>query len=299
MILFVMYMGFGFNYQLFSQSPLERYIIQLQAGHNANFPYHYFRSDFDADTSLSFLVGFQNDSSFEVRKAVYKACYYTAKSSEDLSVRRNAVHSLVNGIRDKEPALQDYVINYLYLLEDSDFSNATKGILIESISTRLPSKDKLIRILGMIGDMADVERLKSFNNEENLQSIRWSSLLAMSRIGDPAATEEIIQRLAKVEVNDDWIFRIMPDLVYTRNKEIISILVSALYSDENQCLPGDPDESNTVLCAFRILEELAVLVEDFPITVHASGDLNITDYQEGLQIARAWFSNNLDFELRK
>ena len=83
-----------------------------------------------------------------------------------------------------------------------------------------------------------------------------------------------------------------------RQKESFDYCISILNSKERLCHSLNPDNSESILCGYRILEMLAPVVVNIPLTVDASGSLSSDDYESQLESVRQWFLNNREYQLK-
>ncbi|MGM0579812.1 MAG: hypothetical protein ACQETL_03980, partial [Bacteroidota bacterium] len=92
---------------------------------------------------------------------------------------------------------------------------------------------------------------------------------------------------------------IYPTLAFTRQKAAVDVLVEQVFNDEQNCSSPDPDSNQKITCAYRILEIIAPIIQDFPIPVdEATGDLDTDDYEEALQQSREWLeANRIDYSI--
>ena len=126
---------------------------------------------------------------------------------------------------------------------------------------------------------------------------RWAAQLALARLGDREALATVLARAKRYPVNDDVVYELLPDLVYTRQKEAIDYLVSIVHSDEKNCQSADPEAEQSILCGYRVLELLAPVIRDFPLALDESGDLAVSDYPKALADARSWLKKHADYEV--
>ncbi len=116
--------------------------------------------------------------------------------------------------------------------------------------------------------------------------------MAMIRIGDQSRINRLNKLLTSVKVDDDFVYGLLPKLLYTRRPEVINFLFDQILMDKKNCSVADPHTKGQINCAYRLLEAVAPVIENFPLKVSASGDLDITDYPSALEIARGWIKDN-------
>ncbi|HEX8038201.1 MAG TPA: hypothetical protein VF490_03595, partial [Chryseosolibacter sp.] len=128
-------------------------------------------------------------------------------------------------------------------------------------------------------------------------AIRWAAMLSLARLGNSEATAAIMKRVSKFPVNDDVVYELFPDLLYTRQPEAIAYMIAALQSDDPNCLSADAEKEKPIPCGYRIMELLAPVIAGYPLQVDQSGDLATSDYPKALQTVRAWFNHSTAYQI--
>ena len=118
-------------------------------------------------------------------------------------------------------------------------------------------------------------------------------------MGNDEQTAWCVQKVKKAPVNSGLIANVLPDLIYTRQKEALDYCVELLFSDEKLCSSPNPDLSERIPCAYRIIEMLAPVIEGFPIKVNPSIGLESDDYPKTLQTVREWFKKNSNYKINR
>ena len=123
-------------------------------------------------------------------------------------------------------------------------------------------------------------------------------MLALARMGDNYALEDVLKRIRKLPVNDDVVYQVFPDLVYTRQRATFDVLLQALNSDETNCESANAEVERKIPCAYRVMEMLAPAIQSYPLKVDESGDIDTNDYTEALKTVRDWFRANGNYIIR-
>ena len=126
---------------------------------------------------------------------------------------------------------------------------------------------------------------------------RWTAMLALARMNDEQAITDVLNRVKRMPLTDAVVYDIFPDLVFTRRPEAISFLVEAIYSDAKNCESPNSDNAERIPCAYRIMEMLAPVIENYPLKQNASGDIETTDYTGALQQVRNWFKSYTNYSI--
>jgi hypothetical protein len=80
--------------------------------------------------------------------------------------------------------------------------------------------------------------------------------------------------------------------VFTRHTDAIAYMVEALNSDEQNCLTADAEREVPIPCGYRIMEQLASIIEKYPLTLDPGGDLKTKEYPLALKTVREWFDKH-------
>ena len=71
------------------------------------------------------------------------------------------------------------------------------------------------------------------------------------------------------------------------------------FQHKKLCQSPNPDLSEKIPCAYRIIELLAPVIENFPIKVDPAIGLESDNYPKTLQTVRNWFKNNNNYKIKK
>jgi len=186
-----------------------------------------------------------------------------------------------------------YKILKKYSKKDIDVS--VQDSLLSFLDRRYPHLEHLIRIIGFTGPQKSIIKLKDFITPHNSPTIRWSALLALSRLGDADAIHDVMHRARKLEVNDAVVNNLFPDLIYTRQRQAIDYVIEILMSDKLSCESVNNDSPSAIPCGYRIMEQLAPVIKNYPLALDGSGDIKTNDYKKSLGIVRHWFRKNRNY----
>lgn len=288
---FVVFLSFAsFNIVAQSSNSIDSYFQEIRKGKQKEPPFSI--NDSNSDALISSLLPYLKDSSEAVRKQDILILKNIGLASKQPLIRRKVTFHLVlsSGGRYQQPV----AIAALKKFKKEDFDKSSVDSLLSFLNQKHSQKNELIRLIGFVGGLEAVESIRQFSDPKNTQSVRWSSLLAMSRLGDVDATNSVLQRSKKLKVSDEVVNQLFPDLVYTHQKQIFDYLVEVLMSDENNCSSADNDNPTSILCGYRVMEQLAPAVKGYPLTLDSSGDVKTNDYKKSLAQVRQWFQENKD-----
>lgn len=229
-----------------------------------------------------------------VRGQMYALVAQAGANAKEHGLRQQTVRKLANASSDWENL--DVLIGQLARFDPGDFSPAATDTLALLFRKNPPYHDQLARLCGVLGIVELRDDLKALSGPATKnQRLRWAALLALARMGDKEALNGIMKRVQRLPVNDDVVYEVFPDLIYTLQRPAIDYLIVELNSDEKKCSTAD---DTPVTCAYRIMEMLAEAVEKYPLQTDVSGDIKSKDYEKSLTTVRQWFNKNRDYQIR-
>ncbi|MEM9823323.1 MAG: hypothetical protein AAF985_19735 [Bacteroidota bacterium] len=224
--------------------------------------------------------------------------------------RMQMVNQLLKAAEVVESAQLGRIAASLQRFKRSDFDEAAKRQLAKLIKMERPHTRQLIELAGFVQMYEFLDDLR-FEYKDN-KHLRQSIGMALTRCGDEQKRDNLLKNVAKYRINDEFVFGILPKLVYARQKETTNYLFDIILQDQKTCgSPADHDHGdgnaghhhnnvNTehhhgkINCAYRVMEAIAPYVKGIPLQVGASGDLVATDYRQALKTTREWIRANRD-----
>jgi hypothetical protein len=180
-----------------------------------------------------------------------------------------------------------------------DFSKISIDSVKSLLQPTTKNVSKIILGIGSTNKSEFINPLIEFlqTNSKLGSQVKWSAHLALARLGEPNALAFILQRVQKLGINDDVVYDIFSDLVYTRQRQAFNYLIEVIKSDEKKCMSADPENPEPMNCGYRVLELIAPVIKDFPLKVDSSGDLEVKEYAVALRQVRKWLEKNPDYEI--
>lgn len=232
------------------------------------------------------------------RVVFYDALSKIGILSDDSTLRKNVLSFLVKE-NIKNNLYSNTFVNCVSGYKQRDYTDSTKDAVLNLALSHKDSWPIAVRLVGFLNVNGGIYKLENcFLNDSLLTARdRWVFHIALARLGSSSHAEYCLKMAQLAGVNSDVVYGIYPDLVYTRNRVIVDYLVSLLYQDEKGCFAPDPDVEELTPCAYRILELIAPIIENFPIKVGFSGDIEGYEYPVALKIARDWFIKNKNYQI--
>jgi hypothetical protein len=247
---------------------------------------------------LEMIKPYLADSSNWVRGKAHDVVHRIASHAPTSSpVRMHGIIILTESLKDKDASNVRSALRYLTTYGKGDFSKEAKDSLINRIKLKPADLDQLIKLAGFLNLTQIKDEIRPYAQAGNPKQIRWAVLLALARMGDAAALKDLMQRVSKLPVNDDVVYKIFPDLIYTRQKKSLDYMIEALNSDVKNCMSADAEKEVEIFCGYRIMEQLAPVIQDYPFKLDLSGDLQTDDYPSALSTVRNWFRAHKDYTI--
>ena len=250
----------------------------------------------NAESLLKLLGAYYNDSLTKVRLKAYYLTYKSVFKSTDLELRNKAVYNLVQGLKDTDSGNTGSTANWLTNFKSQDFNKVSKDSLKSILRSSNAHLDQIIKLVAFVRLDNEINYLKNnlSNGVYNSNKTIWATHLALARMGVQEEIDFCIDMVKKQPVNDDIIYELIPDLIYTRQKQAFDYIISILQSDAKNCFSANPENPQKILCGYRVMEFLAPVIKDFPLEVDSTGDLVVDDYEKALKITRKWFNEHVN-----
>lgn len=276
---------------------MQAYVERLHVSQTVSVP-EIFKNQKNAVEVIASASNYFGDTLSQVRARMYSLVGEAGSRSPDKTIRGLAVDQLVKATADYSNL--DVLLTQLNSFTISDFSNPAKDSLTSLFRKRPPYLDQLVRLVGSLQIISLTDELRTLSGPATSnQSIRWAALLALARMGDQEATQSVMKRVQRLPVNDDVVYEIFPDLIYTRQRTAIDYLIMELKSDEKKCYTADAEGETPITCAYRIMEMLAPVIDKYPLEQDASEDIKTKDYKKSLTTVRTWFEKNKEYRISR
>lgn len=236
-------------------------------------------------------------ANIDLRYFAYEVINKIILISDNPEVQIKATYLLCNkGLNESESSL--VYVNLLRLLDlpKSYFDFRSVNIIKVKMFNKSSYFSLIVRLIGNL-NITDVNSiLNSRLHEKNKYTTSeiWNMRLALAKLGDSVQLNYCISKLKSLEINDDIIFSLIPDMIYLKDMVIFDYLFDEILKDKKNCTSLNPDNEISINCAFRLIELVAPYIIDFPVRVGFSGDLEIDNYPLALIKVRKWIIENKD-----
>ncbi len=275
-----------------AQLDLGDYFNKIEKGKKEILKKEEMTSLYQNENSITQLHEFLKKENPKVKREAIRLIGQVGRKNTYPKTRQQAVNILLMTAMDKEAGVSGSIPSKLKRFKKQDFTLESRRLLGSIIRGGKASKmDQYIMLAGFIRNCSAVEQslFQYKSHKRNYQAVK----LAQVRCGDKARLNNLMKNIKKMPVDDKFVYRVMPLLIYVRQKEATDYLMDWVMSDKKGCTPAGPDVPGRIPCAYRIIEALAPVVKDFPVKVDPlTGEMDVGDYTEGLKIVRNWIRKN-------
>jgi hypothetical protein len=244
------------------------------------------------DVLFPILENYCSDTLPEIRKQAYRYLGTAALRLQVSALRTTMIEKLAKSCFDSNGAVVNQSLKFLTRFPRQDYSYTAK-LLTDSLAKYSRYYKPDFYKLGAYVDGPNIETILA---DELLlaKSIKekWHIHIALARLGNDQSVKFIADRLAKAEINNDFVNAIVPDLVYTRQKEVFDFLLKIILPDDKNCVTNNPDRPVPIPCGYYLVEPLAAKIEGFPVSLDEQGDLMDDLTPLDFENIRKWISNN-------
>lgn len=239
------------------------------------------------------LIKYRNDSNLNVQRFVLLMFEEVGLKSKKKDERIEAVKQIIQMSFNSDAGIAYEALEILKEFDKSDFDDKAKQTFLNKLNKNQHHLKERVKICGWIGDGEEfITKLKNLQSDTTLNnSLRnWTINLALTRLSDTQSRDNIFKTLRQLEVNNPFVLHIVPDLLYSKDKEIYNFLILHLDCDKKNCVSPNPDNNSDICCGYAIMEQLAQHIKKFPFKVDRSGMLITDDYNKALEDTKVWFA---------
>jgi hypothetical protein len=286
------------NFSFGQTNWVDRYFAEVRANKNPITPPEVFKID-NIKTGMDLLPAYLRDSSAQVRRFAITLAQIIGVESRWEPTRHQITRWLIQSATDVDNSNVGICLSYLTTFTKKDFLKSHRDSISKLLNPKQSHRREAMKLMGFLGMIEVSAELLQIANDVSLEeSERWAAFIALARLGNSDAIIFVNNRSRKILLNDDLISELFPDLIYTRQPAIINYVIEILQSDERNCESADNDDDKPIPCGYRIMEQLATVIKNYPLAVDATGDIKIRDYPKALEKVRIWFKERgTDYEL--
>lgn len=285
-----------------SQSDLTRQIntlmAQLRSGQSMTADREKILNTGNYKDATEALGKYVSDTVPAVRIAALSLYSSTALRSKDKALIRKSVKNILgNAVLNN--SLNSQIVNLLKRYTKQDFESEELQLMKSLLNSEENNIGALAKVYAFAAGPAAQNDLKDWLAKPTLSKGDKKDLkLALVRSGDQNYAQKMIETLKQQVVNDELIYSALPDVLYTKNRDMVAFLLNAVMSDAKKCSSANNDDPVPMTCAYRLIEQLAPHILHFPVSINEKGEIDAKDLNQSLTEVRAWITKNKDsFEL--
>ncbi|MCT4639841.1 MAG: hypothetical protein N4A72_19235 [Bacteroidales bacterium] len=247
-------------------------------------------------TGIDNIIRECSDTITERRVSAYILLKIVGKRTESGDVKQKCLKTFVNGLNDTDTEISTRCIRSVTEYDKVLINDDIITDLEDNTLNLRGNKSEIIRYFGYLGGERANRYLDKIAKEDTLLTNidKWNIKLAKARCGDSEAANYCLTKVKRLSVNDDFIYEIVPDLIYTGNRQLIDYVADIMLSKEKSCSSANSEIDTKILCGYRIMEMLASVIVDFPVKIDDSGELDTDDYVSALKKCCNWIENKRD-----
>jgi HEAT repeat protein len=280
-----------------TETILKRHFDDVRSGRLSEIP-SVLLQEKNASILLRDIHEFLGDTLSSIRSTAYTIIQRLGINSNESSIRYAVVHLLIEGCKDHDNGNAGTSLAYLTSFKKGDFNAVALDSIRSQFKNKPPHLSQIIKLIGFLALKDLQEEIRTYSQAGNPRQLRWAAIISLARMGDATALQEMMTRVKKLPVNDDVVYEVFPDLAYTRQREAINYIVEVMQQEAKNCMSADAEREEAIVCGYRIMEQLAPVVEGYPLALDKSGDIQTNDYVTALRTVRQWFNAHVDYKLK-
>ncbi len=291
-IVFLMFCG-----ELFAQSPekvVNDRMQQVRSRSTVNVDLKILFNPENTSKALSALEKYYTDTTKDVRLEAYNTAALLALKSTNVVVKQKIIAQMVNTLTSSDADVSFTCIKNLIRFNATDFPVASIFKIQQSVNEASNNKGKLARLAAFVcGPVVAPNLSQLLRDNPTLNSTIKSDIkMAMARAGNENLQNRMVQKCKQQVLNNDFVYDIVPELVYTRNKIVFDFLLEAIMRDTKDCTSANNDDTRPMICAYRLIEQVAPYIINFPAKIDEACELKTKDYPALLTEVRGWINAN-------
>lgn len=277
-------------------SRMDGVMLRIRNNEVVSYEYGYFCS---AENALSTIVSvgkYYSDSLPKIRCQAYRYASKAALQCNSDTTKIMVVEDLLRSCNDSSSIVVQNAWQELTKFDKKYFTEESKRMLEHIIDNGKFFSEKFFMIGGYVGSENMVSILKNRRAlcEKNQQ---WYVDLALCRLNDNSSVQVVLSRLSKIKPSLDFVDLLLPDLLYTRQRQIYDWIINEAMTDECKCVSRSPVSERQIPCAYYIMYEIADYIEDFPIDRDEDGERDDDFSKSDIKNMRTWLGANLNYRI--
>lgn len=198
-----------------------------------------------------------SDTLFELKWLGLSITNQIGALSDNDEIIKLSISNLIHFLYDSDTRLQHSAAESINSYSGKYFTNSHKDSLIALLKSAQNRNTitSLIKVAGKLELRESLPYLKDIaGNAKNPFIQRWVALAALTRMGDTESEERMLDFVNKTGYNLDAITMLYPYIPYSRSRNNVNHLLSAIKNDTSECESSNPNVTTRIPCAYHILK---------------------------------------------
>jgi hypothetical protein len=282
----------------FSQSDLSKQIntlmAQLRSGQTITADRGKILSSTNYKEATETLGKYVSDTVLNVRyEALNLFAQAAARSKDKALIKRSIRHTITNAVINN--SINNQIVNLLKKYTKPDFESDELQLMKSLLESQENNVGNLARVYAFATGPSALNDLNALLAKPTLgKGDKKDIKLALVRSGNETYAQKMNETLKQQVVNDELIYSALPEILYTKDKTMFAFLLNTILSDNKKCSSANNDDTTPIICAYRLIEQLAPQIINFPVTINDKGEINTKDLNKSLVEVRDWITKNKD-----
>lgn len=282
---------------MLSLAQVAKYLDSIRVNGKTYAAPEYLWKNANVSTLSAQLTGYVGDTARLLAEAAYEIMFRAGMASSDINERQMSMEFIAKGL-DGETGVAYRNISYLEEYSPVDVNELTQKILEKRLDDwKQPYYSRVAKLSAQLGvGRLQIRRRQQLDNNADTE-LKWDLHLAMARLGEQTDIDFVARKARAIHYgySEDLMAVIVPQLIYTRQKQAIDLCVEMLQADNCKCASVNPTVDAKILCGYRVMEKLAPVIRGFPYKTSATGMIVCDNYEDALATIREWFQNHPDY----
>lgn len=256
-------------------------------------------SPIDLLTIQSIIFEHSNDTLLESRWFGVTLTAQVGSFSDNPEVIKRSISNLVRFLFDADTRIQHAAAQSIENFSPKHFTKTHRDSLLAIIkSIQNPNIiTVIVKVAGKLDIREAIPFIKDFTeNSKNPFIQRWVSLAALIRMGDSEAEKKMFDFMVKTGYNLDAITMLYPYILYSRSRNNVNHLISAVKNDTSECESSNPNVTTRIPCAYHILKVIGPEIRELNWSGPSGLEmLNPTESIEKARVILKRIENNWTF----
>jgi hypothetical protein len=277
---------------------LDNMVTEARAGNAITYDPSIYKRPANLAPILDYAATLSADTLYEVRRLACSFIAQSGKQAQIPEVRTRAVNMLLGTVSDKDSRIANTAADHLKQFVFNDFDSTARQTLGTLVASQPFAYATVLKLVGFLGMSTQTGIIRNkLNNAKLSNAEKWAANLALARLGNGDAINFCMNAVRQAGLNTDVTYDLLPDLVYTRQRQCFDYLVEVINDTRPLCDSPNPDLAGKIVCAYRVMEYVAPVIENFPLKVGPTGEIIAPDYPKALKTTRDWFRTHKDYKI--